>query len=250
MVNRKVFKHPDKEEIIRLLSDGESVRKVAQILKERYPKHKRLWLTSVTLQAFRKGYLNLEGKVLKDIQETSSLQKKQLEQELIQKQIENTNAYKEKLNEIADSHLDVAKKILQLDKIIESRMEHYYNLAVSGELAVGKADRELRDFMDRQINLLAQYKKYVEGLADKTIDYNVNITVMNDQIQIIRSVIRDVLGEIDPEVAMLFIEKLNKKLSEFNYSSPQKTLPNITNVISEELDAELHQEDSGIVSES
>ena len=38
--------------------------------------------------------------------------------------------------------------------------------------------------------VLGQYKKLVEGMADKTIDYNVNINVLNDQLNIIRDVIK------------------------------------------------------------
>jgi len=48
------MKHPDKEEVIRMLNDGESVRAVEAWLKEKYPSNKNMWVTSVTLQTFRK----------------------------------------------------------------------------------------------------------------------------------------------------------------------------------------------------
>ena len=60
--------------------------------------------------------------------------------------------------------------------------------------------------------LLGQYKKFVEGLADKTVDYNVNITVINDQIIAIRDVIRECIAEFEPDVALRFMEKLNHKM--------------------------------------
>jgi len=71
--------------------------------------------------------------------------------------------------------------------------------------------------MDRQMALLAQYKKFVEGLADKTVDYNVNIKVMDEQITIIRDVIRECIASFAPEQAMLFMDKLNKRLSNTSY---------------------------------
>ncbi len=202
----------DKEEIIERLTNGESVRGMESWLKEKYPNNKSLWLSSVTLQTFRKNKLQLNGKVLKDIQEVGRTQKQQIEEQDRQQQLEASNAYNKKLQEIVGSKLDVARKILQLDKVIESRMEYWYNAVISGEAVAAKGDKELRQFMDRQMALLAQYKKFVEGLADKTVDYNVNITVINDQITAIRDVIRECIAEFEPDVALRFMEKLNNKM--------------------------------------
>jgi len=216
-MSKKILKHPDKEEIIEMLNNGESVRGVEAKLKEKYPNNKGLWLSSVTLQKFRKDHLQLEGRVLKDIQEAGRVQKQMVEEQDRQKQLEASDAYNRKLNEIVDSKLDVARKILELDKIIETRMEYWFNAVASGEESASKGDKELRQFMDRQMNLLAQYKKFVEGLADKTIDHNVNITVFNDQIAVIRDVIRECIADFEPERAMLFLEKLNEKMANTTY---------------------------------
>lgn len=71
--------------------------------------------------------------------------------------------------------------------------------------------------MDRQMTLLGQYKKFVEGLADKTVDHNINITVFNDQIAVIRDVIRECIADFEPERAMLFLEKLNQRMADTTY---------------------------------
>jgi len=216
-MSKKILKHPDKEEIIELLNNGESVRGVEAKLKEKYPNNKNLWLSSVTLQKFRKEHLQLEGKVLKDIQEAGRTQKQILEEQVRQKQLESSDAYNRKIQEIANAKLDVARRILELDKLIETRMEYWFNAVASGEESAAKGDKELRQFMDRQMNLLAQYKKFVEGLADKTVEHNVNITVFNDQIAILRDVIRECIAEFEPEKAMLFLEKLNHRMANTNY---------------------------------
>ena len=104
-------------------------------------------------------------------------------------------------------------------------MEYWFNAVASGEESASKGDKELRQFMDRQMNLLAQYKKFVEGMADKTIDYNVNITVMNDQITIIRDVIRECIAEMDPEQGMLFMEKLNSRMHALSYRPNNGLIP-------------------------
>lgn len=216
-MSKKILNHPDKEEIIELLTSGESTRSVEAKLKKKYANDKSKQISWITLQAFRKEHLKLEGKVLQDIQEANQTQKQQIEEMMRQRTLQETDAYKKKINEIADSKLDVARKILQLDAIIESRMEYWYNMIASGEETAAKGDNELRKFISQQMELLGQYKKFVEGMADKTIDHNININVMNDQITIIRDVIRECLAEFGPDKAMMFMERLNQRLNSASY---------------------------------
>ena len=223
-MSSKILNHPDSEEIIRRLTGGESIRDTAKWLKEKYPKDKGKQVSTVSLQKFRKDNLQLDGKVLKDIQEATVAQKRQIDEQQRQVQLENTNAYQDKISQIADTHLDVSNKILQLDAIIEARMEYWYNAIVLGDATPQQADKEMRQYMDRQMLLLQQYKKFVEGVADKTVEHNVNITVMNEQIGIIRDVVREVISEFSPEHAILFVEKLNRKIGGLEYTSalPEK----------------------------
>lgn len=216
-MSKKILNHPDKEDVIRMLTEGESVRNIEANLKTKYPSDKSKWLSSVTLQKFRKDNLNLDGKVLKDIQEAAQTTKRQIEATMQQRQLEASDAYKKKIGEIADSKLDVAQKILQLDAIIDSRMEYWFNMVASGEESAAKGDNELRKFMAQQMELLGQYKKFVEGMADKTIDHNVNVTVMNDQIAVIRDTIRECMAEFGPDKAMMFMEKLNNRFNSMSY---------------------------------
>lgn len=216
-MSRKILNHPDKEDIIRMLTNGASTRSVEDKLKEKYPKDKSKHISWITIQNFRKEHLKLEGKVLQDIQDAATVQKRQIEETIRQRQLEATDAYKNKINEIADSKLDVARKILQLDTIIESRMEYWYNMIASGEETASKGDNELRKFISQQMELLGQYKKFVEGMADKTVDHNININIMNDQISVIREVIRECMAEFGPDKAMIFMDRLNHKLNNASY---------------------------------
>lgn len=222
----KILNHPKKEEIIRRLNDGESIRKTCAWLKEKYPNNKKLQLSTVTIQNFRKKNLQLDGKVLKDIQEATVVQNRAIDEQQKQAQLETTSAYQDKINSIADTHLDVAKKILQLDSIIESRIEYWFNSIGTGDATPQQADKELRQYMDRQMAMLQQYKKFIEGMADHTIEHNVNVTVMNEQITMIRDVIREIIVEFNPDLAMRFMEKLNNKMNGLEY------LPQISDGVS------------------
>lgn len=229
-MSKKILNHPDRDDIVSKLSNGDSVRGIEAELKKKYPNNKSMWLSSVTLQKFRKDSLQLDGKVLKDIQEAAQTQKRQIEAQMRQRQLESTDAYKKKIDEIVDSKLDVSRKILQLDSIIESRIEYWYNMIAAGEETAAKGDHELRKFISQQMELLGQYKKFVEGMADKTIDHNINITVMNDQITIIRNVIRECLSEFSADKAMVFMEKLNRKLKSTSYRPNELMEPSVVDV--------------------
>ena len=220
----KVLKHPDREEIIRRLTDGESVRKIVAWLAAKYPTAKHLRLTNPTVQAFRKEHLKLEGKVLQDIQEQRLVTNRVVKEQQRQASLESTNAYQDKINEIADSHLDVAKRILQLDAIIGNRMEYWFNAIGKGDAMPQQADKEMRQYMDRQILLLQQYKKFVEGIADHTVEHTINIKIFNDQIVIFRDVIRVILIELDSDKAIRFMDMINRRLSGIAYE-PIKPAP-------------------------
>ena len=67
METNKVARHPDKDEIIKMLLNGESVKQVDAWLKKKYPKKKRLHISYMTLQKFRSEHLNIKGDLLEDI---------------------------------------------------------------------------------------------------------------------------------------------------------------------------------------
>ena len=71
-MNNKVLKHPDKEGIIKMLLNGDSVKEVEGWLKKKYPRSKRLHISYMTIQKFRAEYLNIKGEVLEDIKNKRS----------------------------------------------------------------------------------------------------------------------------------------------------------------------------------
>jgi hypothetical protein len=211
----KIERHPDLEEITARFMAGESIRDVHKWLNAKYSRsstHNKLSMP--TLNAYRKGTLKLDGKVLKDIQDAKREKDKQFELQYTEQIASGTNAYVEKINQIASSQLDVSARILQMDAVVGDRIEHWYNLIKSGEQLPAKADHELRKYVDQQLLILQQYRKLVEGMADKRVDYNVNITVMNEQILSIQGVIRDLIcEELGPEKAIEFLGKLSDRLN-------------------------------------
>lgn len=231
----KLAVHPDKEEITSRLMAGQSVREISKWLTLKYRGlSKRYRLSAPYIQKFRKEVLKIDGKVLDDIQKAKKEENEKLEEQYIKQAVQSTNAYREKINSIASSHLDVATRILQMDAVVGDRIEYWYNLLKDGGEVSTKCESELRKYIGQQMEILAQYKKLVEGMADKRVDYNVNITVMNEQIQAFHSVIRDLIcEEMSYEKAIIFLDKLNTRLSSVS-SVKELNAPNFTDVNFEE----------------
>ena len=59
--------HPAKEEITERLLHGESPENVSKWLRNKFSRDKGLWLNKMTLQAYRKNFLELEGDVLAEV---------------------------------------------------------------------------------------------------------------------------------------------------------------------------------------
>lgn len=213
-MSKKVLSHPDKEEIISKLLDGESVKTVESWLKDKYPRKKRYHISYMTLQKYRKDSLNVKGKMLEDIKnKRAELVKKQTQEDLVQES-QYSNAYQNKLDEIVTKEIDVQRRILEMDKLINSRIEYYFNiLQLGGDL---KIDRIFLEYINTMRALMQDWKKFIEGFKEVNVENNINITVVNQQVTIIKQAVCDVLSELQPEVVPLFIEKVDQQMNTIN----------------------------------
>ena len=48
--------------------------------------------------------------------------------------------------------------------------------------------------------------------ADKKIEHNINISVVNEQAKILKEVVIDVLQELSPNLIPIFVDKLDHKM--------------------------------------
>lgn len=208
-MSKKVLNHPDKEELIRKLLEGTSVKEAEGWLKDKYPRRKRLHISYMTLQKFRAEHLNLKGDVLDDIKNRrTELDKEAVEAEA-KMVIQNSSAYQRKIEEIASGKLDVSRRLLEMDSLINSRLEFYYNLLENGGTL--KEDKIFIEYINTMKGLMQDWKKYVEGVADKRVEHNININVVNEQARILKEAVIEVLGQMSPELVTVFVERLDTR---------------------------------------
>jgi len=216
-MSSKVLNHPDKEEIIRLLLDGDSVKEVERWLKRKYPKSKRLQISYMTIQKFRSEHLNLKGEILDDIKNKRAEVKKDVEVAETRMLVSSSSSYQDKIEEIASSELDVSRRLLELDALIGARIEYYYNLLENGGSI--REDKIFIEYINTLKSLMQDWKKYIEGFADKKIEHNVNVNVINSQVNALKEVMYEIIQEMSPELIPIFINKVNKKMTNIEYGS-------------------------------
>lgn len=212
----KILTHPDRNLIIRLLGKGEGVRSVQNLLVEKYPGDKSNHITFMTLQKFRKEYMDLDKEALALIkkEEKDKLEKK--EETYIDKSIRNLPTYKQIINEVKDEHISIRKTLQNLEALINNRIEILIDLGSEGKLSQ-KREENLISYMGKMIEVLEKWGKYVEKIADTTIKTDVNITVVQDQAVLIREAILETLDEVTPDLKIKFLEKLSGKLDNTIY---------------------------------
>lgn len=222
-MSSKILTHPDKDLIIEKLTNGTSVKKVEEWLKEQYPNDKSKQITFVTLQQFRKERLNLNKKTLNKIKElgvlglTHGASKKEISDAKVQAILNITPSYRAKLNEVTELQLDVPRKILELDRLVSTRIEHYYDKVSNSKKDDPSSDRILIEYLRQMSSLYQDWKKLIDGVKLQTDDDSVNLNIVKEQIGIIREAVRELLNELDPAIAIDFLDRLNVKLNAIEY---------------------------------
>lgn len=218
----KVIRHPDKEELIKRLLAGESTREIEASLKAKYnkPEDRRYHVSYMTLQKFRSEELNLKKNIIDDIKNRRNNEDLISFNHQVKSVVKNSSAYQDKLDEIVSNEMDMSRRLLEMEKLIAARMEFYYN-----QLASGTFDKDgdvvFLQYLNSMRSVMQDYKKYIEGFADKKIDHNINISVVDDQLKIMKEVVIDVLRDMDPNLVLVFMEKINTKMVSLKHGTPE-----------------------------
>lgn len=211
---RSVLKHPNKEEIDERLLAGESVEKVANWLKQRFSRNKKLQVSKMTLQAYRKQYLNLDGDVLADLKKErgAKLQEERKRRALevahsgeayqVAKaqyaedyalQIQNTN------QRLEECYLKIQEQI----SVMEGEKVSHLNAKVIVEQV-----RLLKDILKDAFEMEQQLKE------DQQTTINIDVHKIVQEMKVMKAAVREAITELCPEVWPVFFDKLNEKMKD------------------------------------
>lgn len=217
MAFTKILNHPNKRLILKLLiGEGRGVRYVSNKLKKMYPKDKTKQISAPTLQLFRKEHLKMEGETLQTLKKVKKEKRTAVDTKREHQRIQRMSSYRKKLHEAADMHVNIRKSLSQIDALLRERLENFFDMAQEGK-GTREDEKLLQGYFDRYFVMIDKWAKYVDKLADQRIEQNINITVIDEQMSILRSAVVNVLQRFDSQLAITFMEELNKEMENLTY---------------------------------
>jgi hypothetical protein len=242
MADGKILNHPDREEIIQKLVSGISPNKIQDWLNDKYSREedRHLRITVKAISDFRVRYLNLTRDAVRLLKKER--QKKELglphnanagsflertgetkdEHELrVKETLLQSPTYREKLKNINEAALDGPRLIKELVTLIQSRIEKYFNEVASGQQTL-KEDKVLIEMISLMKDLVKEAKKIEDDYNIQPDAGHVQLNVVHEQVGLIRDTVKDLLNEFDSNLALEFMDRLNRKLTTLKYESPKE----------------------------
>ena len=210
-----ILSHPDHQEIISKLVIGGNPKEVSQWLKIKYSDkdQKHLHLSSKLLQDYIDSHIDVANQFKQDQQAlTSAVTTTPVKERKLSAALQNNKAYQDRLIEYADKQIDIKKVIQNMVFIITDRVEQVFD-SIQQNPASAKADYPLIKWFEVLINAVEKFDKIVNQAPDQIIQHNITVQQVDRHVFVIQDALRRTLSQIDPEAASLFMEIMNKEMS-------------------------------------
>lgn len=207
-----VRKHPQKDEIDERLLAGESVEAVANWLKQKNSRNKKLQVNKMTLQAYRKNFLNLDGDVLADLKKERAVavaeERKRRALEVAQAEPAYQLAKKQYAEEYAlqihdtNSRLDeIYTRVNERIALMEGEKLHHLN-----EKVIIEQFRMLKDLLKDAFDMEQRIKE------DQQTNINIDISRLTKEVQLIKVALQETITELCPDIWPAFMDTLREKM--------------------------------------
>lgn len=211
----EILSHPDKDEIIAKLIDGTQPSSVNRWLRLKYKNsdQKHLHIPIKLLEQFlHSPYLDLKSKFHQDLNAVQSaggnLDKK------ISDSLLNSKTYQERIAEYAQDQIDIKKMYVTTIQIMMDRAIQVFDKIQENPSVIGKAEYTLIKWFEQIFSVLEKYDRHANAAPDQIIQHNYTVQYVDQQAAILQDIVREVISELDPEISMKFIDKLNRKIAE------------------------------------
>ena len=212
--------HPLSKDILSKLLSGSTPKEVAQWLKIKYTTKEQahLRLTQKLLKEFNNSqYTNVYDQFKNDLVQVSSKDKK--DNKSLSASLLNNKTYRERLQDIADKEFNILRVLDNLTVITHDRLEQVFDrIQESPESFDG--DSTLRNYITMMFEITEKLEKIRLSAPETMMQQNTTMQAVEEYMAIYQEAIRETLAEIDPDTAMLFMDKLYNKLNELRPPTP------------------------------
>lgn len=212
---KKIYEHPDREEIINKLTIGISESDVADWLKSKYNlvNEEKFIIAKTSLTKFKDTYLDVYKTLQEDLGKIKSSDLSM--DEKLDLAVKNNVTYKNRMIELANNELDIKKMIVNLATALETRIGQIFDqIQNDPNLINTKIDRLWMEMADKLGLILEKYHKFDTNPTQTSItNNNITFQVVDQHILVFHDVIKEVLAQMDLDTSMYFMEVFNEKMS-------------------------------------
>lgn len=224
--------HPDKEELISKLALDYKENEIHDWLASKYnsPSEKQFVLSANQIKTFKDSYMDIYQMIQDDVSKNKKALKIDPSAEL-QLGLQNNLEYKNKINELAGKEIDLKRMISNLILAVETRLGQIFDkiqadYAQNPENMSTKLDYVLISYVESLSNSLEKLHKFTEVpeiTQNNYVQNNISLQFLDENLNVFQEAIRETLSEMDIETSLIFMEKLNLKLSKLR--APREEVP-------------------------
>ncbi|TXG77352.1 hypothetical protein E6Q11_02935 [Candidatus Dojkabacteria bacterium] len=215
--------HPDYEEIVSKIATGTDPKVIAHWLKVKYSEkdQKHLQLSLKLIQEFVDKHADLDTHLKRDVLAVKTGDTS-LSDYKIAASLMNNKTYMERLQQLADTKVDIKKMITELVLICRERMMQVFD-KIQENPTNTKGDYVLLKYFETLFIATEKFDKIVNEAPDQVIQVNIQNQMAEQIVSVFQEAIRETLTHIDPESALLFIEIFAEKFNALKL--PKQVVP-------------------------
>jgi len=226
----KVLGHVDRDQIISWLSEGKTPEWISKTLTDKYPgghnSHNRISMR--VIYDFKNQFMP-NGKLSKiAIQESNIPRWVKVDQDA-KAELMKSSAYKKAIMKLGEEELNLKKELIQLMGLVKDRMQFYFDMLAEGEKMDERNEKVLLEQMKMLLAILQQHdnssRADAAAAAASNHSVSVNINIVKDHASIIRDAVRETLEGVDMNLSIEFMERLNLKMKELEYTEQTGIIP-------------------------
>jgi hypothetical protein len=223
-IAKRILNHCDKDEIISKLLANIPPSEIAESLAARYnpETEKQFILSENYIKKFQSEYLDIYTVIKDDLYKTK--QNQIVPSEALQQEIQGAPAYHKALEKYANDEVDIKSMVKKMVVNVETRVSQMYDI-IQSDPENFKNERVLIEYFNTLASILEKYDTMLNGSPDQiNIQNNINIQVVDDHINVVFNIIKEILSKLDYDTSLLFIEMFNSEMSKLK-STNQPILP-------------------------
>jgi hypothetical protein len=222
-IAKTILNHPDKDEILARLISGVSPADISEGLCARYSaiSEKKFALSTRSITTFQKDYLDFYSIIRDDAEKLKSSPEEQLAIEL-----QNSPKYHKALEKYVDIEVDIKTMLKKMIINVETRVSQMYDLIQEDNRNI-KMDRVIIEWLNLMITVLEKYDSILNPINPEQINIqnNINIQVVDDHINVVYGIIKNILEKLDYDTSILFIDMFNEEMKKLKSNTVPTILP-------------------------